>query len=206
MTMNNTQFREISNFFDFYWNQYDRNKYPLEIYKNAKRSFSSKKSSNDQIANALNWKYGNLGKSNFPKSHKSLIIEVEKSWKHFADSNAKDSPRGTFDWWKQRLSNGKSGRFITIAFITHLVHHSKRIPIIDQHNFRVMNYFLNNSTLNPNTKKSPSNWEDIEELKKFISEISKRLNRKDEDIDKFLMMFGKELKKKCPPSPPTYPQ
>jgi hypothetical protein len=196
MNMNRTQIREISKVFDCYLNQYDSKKYPLEIYKNAKRSFSSKKSSNDEIANALNWKYGNLGKSNFPKSHKSLIIEVEKSWKYFADSKAKDSSRGTFDWWQQRLTNGKSGRFITIAFITHLVHHSKNIPIIDQHNFRAMNYFMNNSTLSPNAKKNPSNWEDIESLESFISEISKSLKRKVDDIDKFLMMFGKELKKK----------
>ncbi len=196
MNMNRTQIREISKVFDCYLNQYDSKKYPLEIYKNAKRSFSSKKSSNDEIANALNWKYGNLGKSNFPKSHKSLIIEVEKSWKYFADSKAKDSPRGTFEWWQQRLTNGKSGRFITIAFITHLVHHSKNIPIIDQHNFRAMNYFMNNSTLSPNAKKNPSNWEDIECLESFISEISKSLKRKVDDIDKFLMMFGKELKKK----------
>ena len=194
--MNKTQIREISKVFDCYLNRYDSKKYPLEIYKNAKRSFSSKKSSNDVIANALNWKYGNLGKSNFPKSHRSIIIEVDKAWKHFVDSKAKDSPSSTFDWWKERLSNGKSGRFITIAFITHLVHHSKRIPIIDQHNFRAMNYFMNKSSLNPHSKKNPSNWRDIEDLKKFISEITNSLNRNHDDIDKFLMMFGKELKKK----------
>ena len=194
--MNRTQIREISKVFDCYLNQYDSNKYPLDTYKNAKRSFSGKKSSNDEIANALNWKYGNLGKSNFPRSHKSLIIEVEKAWKHFADSKEKDSPISTFEWWRERLSNGKSGRFITIAFITHLVHHSKNIPIIDQHNFRAMNYFMNNSSLNPKSKKNPSNWKDVEDLINFISEISKTLNRTHGDIDKFLMMFGKELKKK----------
>ena len=196
MSMNKKQIQEISKDFDCYLNQYDSKKYPLEIYTNAKRIFSSKKSSNDEIANALNWKYGNLGKSNFPQSHKSLIIEVEKDWKHFADSKAKDYPSSTFEWWKARLTNGKSGRFVTIAFITHLVHHSKRIPIIDQHNYRAMNYFMNNSTLNPNSKKNPSNWEDVEDLKKFISELSKSLDKKHDDIDKFLMMFGKELKKK----------
>lgn len=194
--MNKTQIRGISKIFDCYLNQYDIKKYPLEIYKNAKRSFSSKSSTNNEIANALNWKYGNLGKNNFPKSHKSIIIEVEKLWKDFANSNAKDSPRSTFEWWKHRLSNGNSGRFITIAFITHLVHYRKNVPIIDQHNFRAMNYFLNNSILNSDSKKNPSNWSDIENLGRFISEVSKNLNRKNEDTDKFLMMFGKELKKK----------
>jgi hypothetical protein len=191
-----SQIREISKVFDCYLNQYDNKKYPLEIYKNAKRSFSGKKSSNDEIANALNWKYGNLGKSNFPKSHKIIIIEVENAWKHFVDSKAKDSPNSTFEWWKEKLANGKSGRFVTVAFITHLVHHSKRIPIIDQHNFRAMNYFINNSVLSPDAKKNPSNWDDIESLKGFVIDISKSLNKKVEDVDKFLMMFGKELKKK----------
>ena len=194
--MNKKHIKEISKVFDCYLNQYDSKKYPLEIYKNAKRSFSSKKSSNDEIANALNWKYGNLGKSNFPKSHKSLIIEVEKAWKHFVESKSKDTPNSTFEWWKERLSNGKSGRFVTVAFITHLVHNTKGIPIIDQHNFRAMNYFMNKSSLNPHLKKNPSNWEDIELLMKFISDISISLNRNHDDVDKFLMMFGKELKKK----------
>jgi len=190
------QIREISKVFDCYLNQYDSKKYPLEIYNNAKRCFSSKKSSNDEIANALNWKYGNLGKSNFPKSHKLLIIEVENAWKHFVDSKAKDSPSSTFEWWKERLANGKSGRFVTVAFITHLIHYRKGIPIIDQHNFRAVNYFKNNSVLSPDAKKNPSNWDDIESLNGFVTEISKSLNKKVEDVDKFLMMFGKELKKK----------
>lgn len=194
--MTNSQLQEISKIFDYYLNQYDLNKYPMEIYKEAQRSFSIKNSSNTEIENALNWKYGNIGKSNFPKSHKLIIIEVEKFWTYFADSKAKDSPKETFDWWKQRLSKGKYSRFITIAFITHLVHYSENIPIIDQHNFRAMNYFNNNSSMSPDFKKNPSNWGDIESLKYFVSELSRGLKRDVVEIDKFLMMFGKELKKK----------
>jgi hypothetical protein len=59
-----------------------------------------------------------------------------------------------------------------------------------------MNYFINNSVLSPDAKKNPSNWDDIESLKGFVIDISKSLNKKVEDVDKFLMMFGKELKKK----------
>jgi hypothetical protein len=70
------------------------------------------------------------------------------------------------------------------------------VPIIDQHNFRALNYFLNNSVLSPYAKKNPSNWDDIECLKGFVSDISKSLNKKGEEVDKYLMMFGKELKKK----------
>ena len=144
----------------------------------------------------MNWKYGNLGKADYPESHKSIIKEVENSWNHFVNSNSIMSPMETFFWWKDRLSKGNSRRFVTIAFITHLVHYKKHVPIIDQHNFRAMNYFLNNSNRSPDSKKNPSNWDDIEGLKGFVSEISKSLNKKVEDVDKYLMMFGKELKKK----------
>ncbi|MBU6206012.1 MAG: hypothetical protein KJS45_11570 [Bacteroidetes bacterium] len=44
--------------------------------------------------------------------------------------------------WNTASPIEEYGRYITIAFITHLVHHSKGIPIIDQRNFRAMNYFL----------------------------------------------------------------
>jgi len=194
--MNKKQLLEISKSFDYYVDLYDSKKYPENVYKKARIVFSSKKSTNLEISNALNWKYGNLVKINFPKSHKLLIIEVENAWKHFVDSKAKDSPSSTFEWWKERLANGKSRRFVTVAFITHLIHYRKGIPIIDQHNFRAVNYFTNNSVLSPDAKKNPSNWDDIESLNGFVTEISKSLNKKVEDVDKFLMMFGKELKKK----------
>jgi hypothetical protein len=41
--MNKKQIQEISKVFDCYLNQYDSQKYPLEIYKEAKKSFSCKK-------------------------------------------------------------------------------------------------------------------------------------------------------------------
>ncbi len=194
--MNKKQLLEISKSFDCYVKMYDSKKYPEDIYKKARIVFSSKKSNNREIANALNWKYGNIGKEDYPGAHKSIIKEVENSWKHFVNSNATSSPKDTFVWWKDRLSKGKSSRFVTIAFITHLIHLEKDVPIIDQHNYRAMSYFKNNSVLSPDAKKNPSNWDDIECLKGFISDISKSLNKKNDEVDKYLMMFGKELKKK----------
>jgi hypothetical protein len=194
--MNKKQYLNISKSFDCYVSLYDHNKYPGQIYESAKRSFSSLKSNEGEISDALNWKYGNIGKANYPEAHKRIIKEVANSWQQFVRSTAIKSPEDTFDWWKSRLSKGKSSRFVTIAFITHLVHHKKHVPIIDQHNYRAMNYFKNNSVLSPDAKKNPSNWDDIECLKGFISDISKSLNKKNNEVDKYLMMFGKELKKK----------
>jgi hypothetical protein len=194
--MNKKQYSEIEKEFDVYVNKYDVSKYPVEVYKKAKSNFSKLKPNESQIADALHWKYGNIGKSNYPKSHKLIIKEVANSWKHFESSNATKSPSETFDWWKERLAGGKNRRFVTIAFITHLIHHKENVPIIDQHNFRALNYFMNNSVLGSEAKKNPSNWNDIDCLKDFISEISKGLNRNNHEVDKYLMMFGKELKKK----------
>lgn len=193
--MNKKQNLEIKKSFDCYVNLYDNTKYPKNIYNDAKRNFSNFQASQSQIADALNWKYGNLAKSNIPISHKTIIKEVTSSWKVFVLSNAAKKPKETFDWWKNRLAKGKSKRFVTIAFITHLIHH-KIVPIIDQHNFRALNYFSNNSVLPLDAKKNPTNWGDIECLKEFITEVSKSLNKKGEEVDKYLMMFGKELKKK----------
>jgi hypothetical protein len=55
---------------------------------------------------------------------------------------------------------------------------------------------LNNSVLSSEAKRNPSNWEDVECLKGLISNMEKNLNKKKDEIDKYLMMFGKELKQK----------
>jgi hypothetical protein len=194
--MNKKQYSEIQKCFDVYVEKYDVRKYPVDIYKKAKLNFANLKPNKNEIADALHWKYGNIGKSNFPKSHKLIVKEVVDSWRHFQSSNATKSPRETFDWWKDRLASGKNRRFVTIAFITHLIHHRKNVPIIDQHNFRALNYLLNNSVLSSEAKRNPSNWEDVECLKGLISNMEKNLNKKKDEIDKYLMMFGKELKQK----------
>ncbi len=90
-----------------------------------------------------------------------------------------------------KLANGGRKGFITIAFITHLVHHKKNLPIIDQHNFRAMNYLSGNLQ----SKKYPSCWYDIEKLTEFITEISKVNKKKRDDIDKYLMSSERPLKK-----------
>ncbi len=114
---------------------YDHNNYPRLIYERAKRSFSSLKSNESEISYALNWKYGNIGKANYLGALERIIKKVANSWPQFVGSTAIKSPEDTFDWWKSRLLKGLSSRFVTIAFITYLVHHKKLVPIIDQHNF-----------------------------------------------------------------------
>jgi hypothetical protein len=56
---------------------------------------------------------------------------------------------------EKKLTKNGNKRYITVSFITHLIHHNE-IPIIDQHNFRAMNFLENKFNLE-NSKKSPSN-------------------------------------------------
>ena len=194
--MNHITQSKIKMDFVIYLGKYNSNKYPTDIYNNFQNAFCKLEPTNEQITNAINWKFGNLNKANYPNSHKAIITEIKNAWPKFKISNERYSELETFNWWKNKLANGTSRRFITIAFITHLVHKTKNVPIIDQHNFRAMNYLRNNLKLGSGTKKYPNNWEDILSLKDFISDISKILLKNNDDIDKYLMMYGKDLKKK----------
>lgn len=190
----NIQF--INQHFDFFVKQYDEKKYPPQIYNTAKINFSSFTANEEIIKLALEWKWGHIGKPNYPNKHKLLIKEIINEWENFNKStHDKKSADKNFEWWKNKLGGKTSTRFITIAFITHLIH-NEEIPIIDQHNYRALNFFTNNLSLSSNFKKRPSNWNDITKLKEFTYTILLQLNNKTpQDLDKFLMMFGKSIKK-----------
>ena len=190
----NIQF--INQHFDFFVKQYDENKYPPSIYHTSKERFSSLTADEKTIKSALEWKWGHVGKPNYPGTHKLLIKEIVSEWENFIKSNHdKKSPDKNFEWWKNKLDAKSSSRYITIAFITHLIH-NEEIPIIDQHNYRALNFFTNNLSLSSSFKKRPSNWNDIKSLKDFTDTILPHLNNTNpQDFDKFLMMFGKSIKK-----------
>ena len=191
----NIQF--INQHFYFFVNQYDENKYPPQIYHTVKKRFPSLSADEETIKLALEWKWGHIGKPNYPNNHKLLIKEIVGEWGNFINSNHdKKSPEKNFEWWKNKLGSKSSTRFITIAFIIHLIH-NEEIPIIDQHNYRALNFFTNNLSLLSSFKKRPSNWNDIIILKEFTDTILPHLNNKNpQDFDKFLMMYGKSIKNK----------
>lgn len=190
----NIQF--INQHFDFFVKRYDEKKYPPKIYQTAKKRFSSFTADEETIKSAMELKWGHVNKRNYPKIQKQLITEIINEWENFKKSNSeKKSPVENFDWWCNKFGKRKSSRFITIAFIVHLVH-NEEIPIIDQHNYRALNFFTNNLSLSSSFKKSPSNWNDIIKLKEFTDNILPNLNNTNpQDFDKFLMMFGKSIKK-----------
>ncbi|MEK9877368.1 MAG: hypothetical protein VW684_11970 [Betaproteobacteria bacterium] len=197
MNLSESEISEIVNFirpiFEDCLRNYDFKKYPATAYDSFKESFSSLTLQDNAVWNALAWKWGHWAKKgNFPEHHKDLIREVESLWPNFAKSQATLTARETFEWWSIELS--KKTRYITVAFITHLVHHDDPLPIIDQHNFRAMNSLTKRVRPQSSFKKKPSNWDDIERLTEFMAELKTHMpNRTFSEIDRFLMMYGRNL-------------
>ena len=170
--------------------EYDFGKYPAIEYAKFKSAFSTLSESNTKIADAMKWKWGHWGKPDFPNAHKRLIIELEKLWAKFLESGCTTSSSLTFNWWCTNLD--RKTTYITVAYITHLIHHSEPLPIIDQHNFRAMNALIGSLKPDRKSKKKPSNWNDIVTLKSFMESLQEKLPSKNfSDIDRFLMMYGR---------------
>lgn len=182
--------RKISPILPAVVKEYDFGKYPADEYHVLKDQFAAIVAPCESIEKALVWKWGHWDKPNFPQHHRLLISEIQELWNDFAESNAKSQPYDTFAWWQGRL--GRPTTYITAAFITHLVHHERPLPIIDQHNYRGMNALIASVRPGYSHKKKPSNWNDIESLKSFMVLLCERLPEISfGDLDRFLMMYGR---------------
>lgn len=170
--------------------KYNYNLYPKKNYDLFKNVFSSLSKDNNQIFDALRWKWGHWNKKNFPKSHKTLIKEIQKEWQQFVKCKERHCPQATFNWWKEKLR--KNSRYITTAYITHLVHSEKGIVIIDQHNFRAMNFFLKNALPQWKHNKRPSKWSDIQILSSFSKSVCEELKWDASKLDRILMIYGRD--------------
>ena len=176
-----------------YLAQYSYIKYSAQEYQRFKRIFSEFNAI-AELDLALLWKWGHWGKSNYPSKQGALIKEVSALWIKYlqwvgtlADSPA---PKATFLWWNERLGRV---RYITTAYLTHLIH-PHDVPIIDQHNFRAMNHLI----VAHQSKKKPSGWDDIVHLKRFLNEVTTKLQYSESGFDKYLMMYGRALKPRKP--------
>ncbi len=178
---------KIIHIYDDLVGKYDDTKYPENAYKLMKAEFSRKNIKNVQIKNAMVWKWGHWGKNNFPQHHKNLISLIEEKWGEYIEIDSNEA-KLTYDFWLKALE--KNHRFISVSFITHLIHY-KIIPIIDQHNYRGMNHLLKASGRNEKKKKKPSNWTDIINLEIFLTDLSNYLEKDIREVDKFLMMYGR---------------
>jgi hypothetical protein len=179
----------ITPIFDRVSADYDFAKYPGADYLRFKTSFSSLNRINNDISDSLRWKWGHWDKPNFPQRHKNLIAHIKLLWPQFVASGSGATSSRTYQWWSSALA--RKTAYITVAYITHLVHYREPLPIIDQHNFRAMNSLLRDARPTHRGKKKPSQWADIVELKDFMEAVRARLtNRGFEELDRFLMMYG----------------
>lgn len=126
---------------------------------------------------------------------KRIATLVRPQFHHLANAYDGDknpaaaTAKETWSFWRKKP--GQSGRYISTAFIPHLVHF-RDVPIIDRFNDGAMRHFV--GKVSPNgrmQKKSSSNWEDLESMQGFMSDLAKEPGKPNQQVDHFLMMFGK---------------
>jgi hypothetical protein len=137
---------------------YSFKKYPAEDYARYKSVYSKTPIKNDEIQASLVWKWGHFGKNNFPLKQKELIQKIKDLWADYVRSKNCGNAKCSFQWWSSKLP---STAYITAAYVTHLVHHSDPLPIIDQHNFRAMNRLVKAVRAKHEATKVPRSWQDI---------------------------------------------
>jgi hypothetical protein len=190
---------KIRPIFDDTTRRFDNKKYSPEIYAEVLTEFERPtRVSPGTLRSALLWKYGHLGKrGQIPVAHRNLIAEVQRAWPHLA-RDLGQAPDQTFTVIERRV--GGPTRFITVAFLLHLIH-PRRVPIIDQHNFRAVNSFISDVRPTWQAKRKPSGWSDIMLVASFMEAVISTWRQQEpssiptpRQLDQFLMRYGKDLK------------
>jgi hypothetical protein len=169
--------------------KYEEEKYNEQEYERLCSTFKSpEKIVNKDIEDALAWKYGktheNLLKN--PK-YESIISSFVDGWSSFLEENTA-SGDAVFNYWNERIGSS----FISVAFIAHLIY-PEEIPIVDQHTFRAIRYFLGQVGFAHGVRKVPGSIDEIHTLKEFVNSFAIRKNVSLREFDKYLMMFGKHV-------------
>lgn len=119
-----------------YASQYDTKKYWPDVYQRVRREFIQPRTvPPGTLRDALLWKYGHLGKPAIPLAHERLISPLQRGWPAVI-ATLPNAPEDAFVALDRDL--GGKRRFITVAFLLHLLYPGK-VPIIDQHNIRAVN-------------------------------------------------------------------
>ncbi len=192
--------RAIRPRFAEYAAQYDTKKYWPDVYRDVRREFGQPRTVTPKtLRQALLWKYGHLGKPAIPSAHEALISQLQLGW----SAAAAVLPRLPEDAFVaiDRYFGGRS-RFITVAFLLHLLH-PRKVPIIDQHNFRAVNALLASVRSSWKPRGQPSRYADILLVAGFMDAVLAAWSRGAperapgaRELDKFLMMYGKAIKKR----------
>ncbi len=181
--------RKIDCFYHELLAKYEDEKYDENEYSRLCNIFKSYNTVTQRnIEDALAWKYGktheNLLKN--PK-YESVIASLVEGWEDFVKENI-SSGDAVFGYWNERIGSS----FVSLAFIAHLVDPTE-IPIVDQHTFRAIRYFLGLVDYKHEIRKVPGSLNEIHKLRDFVSLFSASRNVSHREFDKYLMMFGKHV-------------
>ena len=180
----------INPIFDEVVADYDFHKYPADRYELFQNTFSQLPLNNGLIEESLKWKWGYWHKDNYPGRQQQFVEEAIQNWQNYVNQNHNLTSLQTFNWWSNAFNRRTA--YISVAYITHLIHHAEPMPIIDQHNYRAMGAFKGQTRDNYHQKKKPSNWNDIVFLKQFMQSLLPLLpGRGFSEFDRFLMMYGR---------------
>lgn len=169
--------------------KYEEEKYNEKEYERLCATFKYPKNvARRDIEDALAWKYGktheNLLKN--PK-YEGVISSFSEGWPSFLEAGAVTGD-SVFTYWSERTGSS----FISVAFIAHLIYPSE-IPIVDQHTFRAIRYFLSIVRFDHGVRKVPCSLGEIHKLKEFVNTFATSKNVSLREFDKYLMMFGKHV-------------
>ena len=191
--------RKIRPIFAKHVAQYDTGKYWPDVYDRVLAAFRDPDLPSAQsLDEALRWKYGHLGKPRIPEAHRRLIAQIQRTWPRRAPELSR-SPEAAFELLNATFGGAK--RFVTMGFLLHLLFPA-RTPIIDQHNFRAVNALVRSVRPTWQGRATPSRYADIELVRDVIDAIVAAWSVEHpastpsvRELDEFLMMYGKSLKR-----------
>jgi len=178
--------------------RFDTKKFRPEVYERIRREFRQPtRVLSGTLRDALLWKYGHLGKPAIPPAHEALISQVQRGWR----ATAAALPRRSEDaFFVLDDAFGGKTRFITVAFVLHLLYPNE-VPIIDQHNFRAVNALVAGVRPEWQSRRRPSRYGDILFVAAFMSTLLTAWRQRspvsvpsERRLDQFLMMYGKSIK------------
>lgn len=180
---------KINCFYSELLGKYDIKKYNEQEYERLCSIFKSPANIvKRDIEDALAWKYGKTHKNLLknPK-YEDIISSFVDGWPSFIGMNV-SSEDAVFNYWNEKIG----ASFVSVAFITHLIYPSK-FPIVDQHTFRAMRYFLGRVGHSHGVRKVPGSLKEIHTLRDFVCSLAKAKNVGQREFDRYLMMFGKHV-------------
>lgn len=190
--------------FDELISNYDDMKYPEDVYNKIILDTKHGGLSERNLKWAILWKYGKYDQLSqgmkYPSLYDNIISRINRDLPELNKTFVSEIPRDVKIRKLKSILDRTLDRIVTKAWIAHL-YFPETCRIIDQHNFRAMHYFLLGKRPSHEQKLLlinilPSTWDDAQKFEQFFRELkAQNLDVDDRSLDKYLMVYGKRLKK-----------